>query len=277
MHWLLSGSLTVETVSVPIRGLPPALQGLRLVQLSDFHYDGVRLSEAMLRAVIARTNALTPDLVVLTGDFVTQEPEPIYTLARKLRQIESRYGTYAILGNHDLFMPVSRQVITQALERAKIQVLWNAIAYPVGPDLPLVGMADFWSGDFHPTRVFDQLDPDLPRLVLSHNPDTAAVLKPWRVDLQLSGHTHGGQIVLPGLGAAPLVLRRFRPYVPRWMREHIPFMSDKCVRVVRHWEWAQGLHRVGENWLYVNRGLGTYAPGRFFCPPELTLLTLVRA
>lgn len=277
MHWLLSGPLSVETISVPIRGLPPALQGLRLVQLSDFHYDGLRLSETMLQTAIARTNALNPDVIMLTGDFVTHEPEPIYGLARQLKRLKSRYGTYAILGNHDLYMPVSRQIITQALERARIQVLWNAIAYPFGSDFPLVGMADFWSGDFHSNKILDQIDPELPRLVLSHNPDTAALLKPWRVDLQLSGHTHGGQIVLPGLGSAPFVLMQLRPYVPHWLRRYIPYMSQKCARVVRHWEWAQGLHQVGQNWLYVNRGLGTYFPGRLFCPPELTLLTLVRA
>ena len=277
MHWLLSGPLAVETVSVRIRGLPSALQGLRLVQLSDFHYDGLRLSEAMLHDAIAHTNQLTPDLVVLTGDFVTDKPEPIYGLARKLKHIESRYGTYAVLGNHDLYTSVSRQIITQALEKAGIQVLWNAIAYPFGPDLPLIGMADFWSGEFHANRVLADLNPTVPRLVLSHNPDSVVSLKPWRVDLQLSGHTHGGQVVLPGVGPVPYLMRQFRTYVPHWLREYLPFMSDKCARVVRHWEWAQGLHQVGQTQLYVNRGLGTYLPGRFFCPPELTVLTLVGA
>ncbi|MGI8935563.1 MAG: metallophosphoesterase, partial [Phormidesmis sp.] len=105
----------------------------------------------------------------------------------------------------------------------------------------------------------------------------AEPLASWRADLQLSGHTHGGQIYLPGLGSGPLVWKRFRQRVPRRVRNSIPFLSDRCFHVVRHWEWGRGLHRIGDNWLYVNRGLGTYPPGRLFCPPELTVLTLMRA
>jgi predicted MPP superfamily phosphohydrolase len=94
------------------------------------------------------------------------------------------------------------------------------------------------------------------------------------VDLQLSGHTHGGQVVIPGLGPLPTWYQAFRRYVPKSWRPWIPYMREDCYKVVRHWQWAQGLHRVGENWLYVNRGLGTYLPGRLFCPPELTVITL---
>ncbi|MEM6424247.1 MAG: metallophosphoesterase [Cyanobacteria bacterium P01_D01_bin.128] len=276
MNRLLSGPLTIESVTVPIQDLPPELNGVRIVQLSDFHYDGLRLSESMLSEAIARTNQLKPDLIVLTGDFVTTSPSPIHKLANQLQTLQSRCGVYAILGNHDLYTPASRQVVTQALEKICIPVLWNTIAYPFGSDFPLVGLADFWSGEFHKNCVLGQIEPDKPRLVLSHNPDSVVPLSHYRVDLQLSGHTHGGQVVLPGLGNGPLLMRRLRRFFPAWLREHLPFMSEKCNRIVRHWEWAQGLHSVGKTWLYVNRGLGTYLPGRLFCPPELTVLTLVQ-
>jgi predicted MPP superfamily phosphohydrolase len=111
--------------------------------------------------------------------------------------------------------------------------------------------------------------------VLSHNPDTAALLQPWRVDLQLSGHTHGGQIVIPGLGPLPRRIDQLRRRLPRrWRRG---YLSDRCAKVVRHWEWSQGLHQVGDNQLYVNRGLGTYLPGRLWCPPEVTVIRLITA
>ncbi len=276
MHRILSGPLSTEALTVPIQGLPERLAGCVVVQLSDFHFDGLRLSDALLARTLAQVEAINPDLIALTGDFVTDDPQPIYELARRIKHLPSRYGMVAVLGNHDIQRKGARQMVREALEQANITVLWNEIATPFGDDFPVVGLADYWSKEFDP-QVLAQLDPQVPRLVLSHNPDTAEQLASWRVDLQLSGHTHGGQVYIPGFGPGPLVWKRWRQRVPRWLRNRVPFLSDRCFHVVRHWEWAQGLHRVGNNWLYVNRGLGTYLPGRLFCPPELTVITLVRA
>jgi predicted MPP superfamily phosphohydrolase len=120
----------------------------------------------------------------------------------------------------------------------------------------------------------NQLDPKTPRLVLSHNPDSAEPLQQWRVDLQLSGHTHGGQIVIPGFGPAPVLLKMIQQKLPKSVQRRLSYVNT-VVRVVEHWEWAQGLHQVGRNQLYINRGLGTYPPARLFCPPEVTVITLV--
>ncbi|MEM6352437.1 MAG: metallophosphoesterase [Cyanobacteria bacterium P01_D01_bin.14] len=277
MHPLLTGPLTTERLTLPIRDLPAELAGTVIVQLSDFHYDGLRLAESMLVEISERVQAIAPDLILLTGDFITSDAAPIYQLARVLEKLPSRAGTYAVMGNHELYRPGSRATVTHALERVGIPVLWNRVMYPLGERLALVGLADFWSRAFAPTPVFEQIDPSIPRLVMSHNPDSATELKPWRVDLQLSGHTHGGQIYLPGLGSAPLLWDRFRKYIPAEWRKGIPYLSDECMSVIRHWEWAMGLHSVGSNRLYVNRGLGTYLPGRLFCPPELTVITLQTA
>jgi uncharacterized protein len=137
----------------------------------------------------------------------------------------------------------------------------------------VVGLPDFWSKEFDPRSVLETIEPTIPRLLLSHNPDSAEVLKQWRVDLQLSGHTHGGQIVLPGIGNLAAIAAQQYDHIPTPIQKAFPVLKA-CQRVVKNWNWAQGLHRVGDNLLYVNRGLGSYPPGRLFCPPEITLITL---
>lgn len=273
MHKLLTGSLTVEHLQVPIANLPDHLKGLRVVQLSDFHFDGIRLSPNLLDEAISASNAAQPDLVVMTGDFVTDNPAPIHDLARRLSGLKSQSGLYAVLGNHDIRYRHSREEVASALERHNIRVLWNQIAYPVGSELAIVGLADYWSSEFCPAPVFQHLAPTTPRIVLSHNPDTAEVLQQWRIDLQLSGHTHGGQVFVPGVGNMAHHASEFYRNLPPRVKRYVPLLKE-CARTMKHWEWAQGLHTVGQNQLYVNRGLGTYLPGRFWCPPEVTVITL---
>jgi uncharacterized protein len=274
MHRLFTGKLRVEHLTIPIANLPANLSGTKLVQLTDFHYDGVRLSESLLAEAIAAANEAEADLIFLTGDFITLEIAPIHDLVQRLKQLQSRVGIYAVLGNHDHYWPGAKIEVANALNNAGIRVLYNEVAYPLGPELALVGFADFWSGDFQPEPVMKSVDESIPRIVLSHNPDTAETLQKYRIDLQLSGHTHGGQIVIPGIGPLYAWIRKIGYAIPQSLRSWIPFISV-CDRVVRHWEWASGLHPVGNNLLYVNRGLGTYAPGRLFCPPEVTVITLV--
>lgn len=277
MHRLLSGRLSVEQLTVGIADLPDSLGGTTLVQLSDLHFDGLRLSETLLAEAIDAANQIKPDLVVLTGDYVTDDPSPIDALAQWLQKLESRCGTYAVLGNHDIYPLGAKAEVTEGLSNVGIEVLWNQIAYPFGNALPLVGLADYWSREFNPAPVFAKLSPQTARIVLSHNPDTAMPLKSWRVDLQLSGHSHGGQIVIPGMGPFPTWYQTIRRYIPKSLHRWIPYMREDCHKVMKHWEWAQGLHQVENNLLYVNRGLGTYFPGRLFCPPEVTVIRLVPA
>lgn len=274
MHWLFTGPLKLDKLTVKIANLPASLEGIKLVQLSDFHYDGLRLSEELLAQAIDVCNEIQPDLIVLTGDYVTDDPKPIRQLVLRLKNLESRFGIYAVLGNHDIYYSHSQKEVTDSLSSIGVRVLWNEIAYPLGKELPLVGLADYWSKDFKPASIMNQLDPTTPCIVLSHNPDTAEVLKKWRVDLQLSGHTHGGHIVIPGFGPAVKYYKKLLKKVPKNIKTRVPFLRADFTKVVKNWEWSQGFHQVGKNQLYINRGLGTYLPGRLFCPPEVTVITL---
>jgi uncharacterized protein len=148
MHQILSGALSIERLTVAIANLPPSLQNTKLVQLSDLHYDGLRLSEKMLEQAISVANEAEADLIVLTGDYVTDDPLPIHQLVLRLKSLQSRAGVYAVLGNHDLYHRNSKTEITQALTGVGISVLWNQIAYPLGQQLPIVGLADYWSKEF---------------------------------------------------------------------------------------------------------------------------------
>jgi predicted MPP superfamily phosphohydrolase len=270
----LTATLTTERITIAIRDLPLSLHGTTLVQLSDLHWDGHSLTPELLTAAIARCNAIQPDLVVLTGDFITGRSHHIRPLAAYLQCLQSRLGTYAILGNHDSSYLSRRRTITRALASVNIRVLWNEIAYPLGQQLPLVGLADLFSRQCYPAMLL-QLPDEHPRIVLAHNPDTMDSLQPFRADLVLSGHTHGGQIELPGLGPAPQYLNMLGAYVPTSLRRYVPFLKEKCDHVFKHWDWASGWHQIDDKQLYVNRGLGSYWPGRWGCDPELTVITLV--
>jgi predicted MPP superfamily phosphohydrolase len=271
---LFSQPLKLERIEIAIANLPPTLVGTKLIHLSDLHYDGKSLSTELLLETIEKSNQENPDLVFLTGDFVTNIPNVIHNLIAHLKYLKSSKGIYACLGNHDLYFRHGKKMIIDALKSIDIQVLWNQIAYPFGEDLAIVGLPDFWSKDFNPPLVFQSIKPNLPRIVLSHNPDSAEVLAAYRVDLQLSGHTHGGQMIIPSMGPIPAMIFKLRDYFPPPLQYFIPYMRE-CSKIVNHWEWSQGWHQIGQNQLYVNRGLATYfPPGRLFCPPELTVITL---
>jgi uncharacterized protein len=275
MNTLLTGALSLERLQIPIRNLPRSLDGCKIAHLTDFHFDGTRLSPSLLAEAIAWVNASTPDLIALTGDYVTDDPAHIHNLIPFLQDLKCNSGIYAVLGNHDLCLSNSQSVITNALQHAGITVLWDEVNYLYDGAIAMIGLRDYWSPRFNPAPVMASIPEQMPRIVLSHNPDSAKSLRKWRVDLQLSGHTHGGQIVIPGIGPAVNGLRVLRKSSSPLLKKALKSMTQNCDKIVQNWNWAEGLHTVGTNLLYVNRGLGTYFPGRLFCPPEVTILTLV--
>ncbi len=244
-------SLVVEQLQIPLKKLKPALEGFRIVQLSDFHLHPYTQIDFVQQAVNT-ANALKPDLIVLTGDYVLKGAESIFELAPVLASLDAKYGLFTILGNHDLWTDVT--TIRIGLKEARLPLLYNeGLTLDVGGEsLYLAGLDDGWSGHPDLKAALNKRPADIPTILLAHEPDLADVYSlDGRVSLQLSGHSHGGQVRIPGLGA---------PILPSLGRKY-----------------DQGLYTVNNMWLYTNRGLGLIAPIRINCPPEITEITLTSA
>jgi predicted MPP superfamily phosphohydrolase len=239
----------IDRIPLAIRNLHPVLEGLTMVQISDVHLYPMTQPELVKKSVIM-ANALNPDLVVLTGDFVWQDLDAIFELAPILAGLDAKYGVFSILGNHDYWLDAD--VITRAMESAGLPVLINqGLSIQQGKgSIFVAGLDDGWSGKPDLDETLDGANSSEPVILLCHEPDLADRYSlDGRVDVQLSGHTHGGQIRLPGIGA--LVL----PYLGR--------------------KYDIGLYRVNEMLLYTNRGLGVISePVRFNCPPEISQFVL---
>ena len=242
----------LERVEISIRNLKPALEGFTIVQLSDIHLRPYTKPDLVKRAV-EMSNELRPDLVVLTGDYVWREQEAAFELAPILAGLNARHGIYSVLGNHDHWLDV--EITKRAFEEAGLPMLINqGLEIREGNgSFYLAGMDDGWSGKPDLNMTLEKAPSNTPIVLLLHEPDLVdeTSLDP-RITLQLSGHTHGGQVLVAG-----------QPPI------FTPDLGKK---------YSQGLFRVNDTWLYTNRGLGVISvPLRLNCPPEVTLLTLTRA
>ena len=243
----------VERLTLRWPTLPPDLHGLRIVQLSDFH-AAPYMDPALLRAGVQLGQAQSGDLIVLTGDFITY-PRHAERYARQAAAIvgtlRAPLGVYAVLGNHDYWADPG--IVVRAVEAAGIPMLINT-ARPIRvgqTDVWLVGLDDARLGRPNLDLALTPVPDHAFKVALVHEPDTADHTARFGVQLQLSGHSHGGQITLPG--GRPIFL---------------PSLGRK---------YPAGLYRVGRTWLYTNRGLGAgYPPVRLNCPPEITVITLAR-
>ena len=244
-------TVTVERVQVPLCRLHPALEGFKIVQLSDLHFLPHTPLSVIARAA-EQACALKPDLIVLTGDFVTHEAETIFGLSDLFASLDARYGVFAILGNHDV--RAGKALIGKAIEDTGVLLLQNeGITFDVGhSQLTLAGVDDCLWGQPDLNAALAQRPADATTILLAHEPDVIdRFSQDGRIDLQLSGHTHGGQVRLPFLGT---------PVLPKLGQKYV-----------------HGLHRVNQSWLYTNRGIGMVAlPIRFNAPPEVTELVLCK-
>jgi hypothetical protein len=240
--------IDVARIRLPVRGLPPALEGMVACQLSDLHVDRDEDLERLVLAVSA-VNAQQPDLVFLTGDYFTGPETMRHYLAgfrEAVSALKPRLGAFAVSGNHDHWSSVER--ITEALTRAGVRVLANEShrLHVRGESLVVVGIDDLWSRRAEPSRAFAEVRPDECTLVLAHNPDTALYARHLKPGVMLSGHTHGGVVRLPFYGS-PL----------------------KLLRIGK--QFYAGLNRYRDFYIYTNRGLGTYwLRIRINCRPEVS-------
>lgn len=242
----------VSQTDVFIRDLPERFEGFRITQLTDVHHSRI-LGLGEVRRVVDLAQQTRPDLFALTGDYATSYRRYIEPCAEALGELKAPEGVWAVLGNHDHY--TDRELTTRALERNHIGVLNNAnTTLRRGPDALQVSGIDDWSwGGVDWSRAFHGLDHKNPTVLLSHQPIVLDFAESQKVSLILSGHTHGGQINLPVIGAPA----RF---------------------ATKDLKYAHGLFRRGETQLYVSSGTGVIGlPLRLGVRPEIAVLHLRRA
>jgi predicted MPP superfamily phosphohydrolase len=243
----------LERVEIRLPRLPREADGLRVALLADTHM-GLWNRRPLLERAIALARAECPDIVVLAGDYclrLDRKPQATYDAAiLPFGKLSAHYGVFAVPGNHDYWCDIGK--VRTAFRKTDIPLLANEhrVAKVPGGELAIVGFDDLWEGARDVSPAYDGLADDLPRITLNHNPDRFVKERHRDLSLMLSGHTHGGQIVIPGWG--PL---------------SVPSQYSK--------RFAMGHHVDGRNQLYVTRGVGTCGvPFRLFCPAEVTLITL---
>jgi len=249
-------TLEITRRQIRLARLPQSFHGFRLVQLSDIHHSPF-LSEAEILTAAQHANQLQPDLIVLTGDYVSHSPSFIAGCARALGALRARHGVLAVLGNHDHW--TDGPAMARALQEQGIRVLINEnLSIARGGDrIQMVGVDDATVGRANLGLALAGTDDREPRILLSHNPRMIREASRAGLELVLAGHTHGGQINWR------LLLGRENERARRWLQRP----SRRLIR---------GHAQFGETQLYVNRGLGTVVlPLRYGCPPEISLLELV--
>ena len=248
----------IHEISLPVRNLPESFHNHRIAHLTDLHTG--RTDTAYLKKVISKVLALKPDIVVVTGDLTHHTSRFIPTVVRML----ARFPVPVIVsyGNHDYGVyrdndetadDTLPQVLADQLTRAGYHVLRNQSMSLDHSDgrLWFVGLDDLWFGNFDAPTAFANVPHNEPVIALSHNPDTAARVDAHAPSLILAGHTHGGQVRLPGIGALYLNT------------------ADTAL--------DQGLFQLKNSPLYVSRGVGYIQRIRFYCRPEVPIFKLVQA
>jgi predicted MPP superfamily phosphohydrolase len=239
--------LTIEHQRIFLRRLPKEFDGFRVVQLSDVHH-GPFSDRSQIERAVETANRLQPDIVALTGDYISKERQYAAPCAEMLGKLKAKYGVYAVLGNHDHWTDAA--LISDLFRAEGITVLINegmhfqkgdSAFWLAGVDDTMVGLEDIslaLAGARH----------DEMKLLLAHNPIILRRAARAAVDLVLSGHTHGGQVAI---------------------------RSEKGNASRGRKRMLKGLGRLGNTQIYVNRGLGTVVlPIRYGCPPEVSLLEL---
>lgn len=250
-RWL---DITHRRVRLPALRAP---RPFRVLHLSDLHAS-LFVPLSLIDHAITLGLAAKPDLVCITGDFITlREGFDPAQYSRVLRRLSAAAPSFAVLGNHDggnwtrhHYGFADHRMVEGILDDAGISLLHNRSAQVEtrGSRVTLAGVGDLWSHEVDPVSAFAGVTPDHPVLLLAHNPDTKDRLRSWPWHLMLSGHTHGGQIIVPFEGP------RYAPVV------------DK--------RYVAGLKSWGTRQIHVTRGVGNLGGVRFRCRPEVSILTI---
>jgi len=248
------GRLVVRQQTIQIANWPSELNGLRVAVLSDIHVDNWFITEKKVRTIVQQTNQLQPELIVILGDYmsgngiVKKQVEP-QVFAPILKDLRAPYGVYSVLGNHDWWYDGKK--VRHELELNGIKVLDNEVIQTNARNrsLWLLGLSDLWTRPQRIDETVGRVPQGEPMIALAHNPDIFPKL-PQQVPLLLAGHTHGGQVRLPFIGAVV----QSTDFGERYERGHL----------------FENNHH-----LFVTTGIGTsIMPVRFDVPPEIVLLTI---
>ena len=277
-------------VEMPTANLPPALDGMNIVQLSDIHLSGY-MSRADVRRAVEMANELGADLAVVTGDFITGAADPIADCVDEIRNLHAPLGVFGCNGNHEIYAraeDAAQRLFAQAgmklLRHESVQLSFR------GAQLNLLGV-DYQrerspSGHLLPMLpgLASLVRRDMPNILLSHNPNTFNRAAELGIELSLAGHTHGGQIQVEILDHRLSAARFISDYIAgAYFRPlSMPAVNNRAMKDANYYSSdlaSPSSHaQPALSALYVNRGLGTVgAPVRLGVPPEITLLTLRRA
>ena len=254
-HWFEARRLQTSHVTVPLSR--DSRGSLKLLHLSDLHASPV-VSLAYIARALNLALKWKPDVICLTGDFITAQFNRAAEYIRILRPLSEAAPCFATLGNHDGGLWARDcggysdvDWISHVLRDSGITLLQNSSTRITVRDWPLqfVGVGDLWAKTVEPATAFHGSVAETTTILLSHNPDSKEDIAGYRWNLMLSGHTHGGQLRVPWLGATP-----FAP--------------------VRDKRFVAGLHRWNDRWIHITRGIGNVYGLRINCPPEVSLLTL---
>ena len=241
----------VSKMDIWLDRLSAAHDGMRIVHLTDIHHSLYTPLEYVQRAV-KLANLLHPDVIALTGDYVTLSPIYIWPMAQMLGKLRARMGVFAVLGNHDF--KVDAEEITEALRKQRIRVLRNA-HYPLragSATLWMVGVDDLWWGADDLPAALQGVPARDPKILLCHNPMGIHRAAAHGIDFMISGHTHGGQVRLPVVGSLRGRSKLGQRFVDGW-------------------------NRLSGTQIYVSRGIGrSVVPLRLNCPPEIACFYLRR-
>ena len=245
--------ILVNTYRVPLRNLPPAFEGFTILQLADLHYRGDKLSELVVDWVVRKANQLEKDIIVNTGDNITEYNTHVLmdSVWEKLQRLRAPYGVFSVMGNHDHWASTKRSL--SWLKHSGQGLRHNSTAIEKdGQRIWLGGCGDRWEDALGLDEAFAGVPQNEIKIALAHNPDSADEDYKTRLDLMISGHTHGGQVDIPFVGT---------PILP-----------------VNNKRYSSGLFHTPKTKLFISRGIGwTRIPVRLNCTPEIALLRLERA